>query len=200
VECFGTRSESPGRQAGARVRLCGALGRRTHTGVQARRAHDALSGALDTRQRRRKTAAAVPRFELQRGLAAPPIAMPPVAQYRRFLWATLGAETLMFLYLGYRRSRNTAAFLKLHRAAVYRGPAVQPNGEPHLLHTGPLPFALAQRTRAGETENDTNNSGRRGNKIAIWCCYRITRDVNWMANRAFLVLKNNADVFVSNLK
>jgi hypothetical protein len=33
-------------------------------------------------------------------------------------------KTLMFLYVVYRRSRNTAAFLELHRAAVCRGPTV----------------------------------------------------------------------------
>lgn len=35
--------------------------------------------------------------------------------------------------------------------------------------------------------------------IAIWCYYRITRDINWMAKRAYEILKNNADFFVSNL-
>jgi hypothetical protein len=47
--------------------------------------------------------------------------MSPIAQYRRFSSATLGRKTLTFLYLGYRRSRNTlAAFLDLQWAAVYR--------------------------------------------------------------------------------
>jgi hypothetical protein len=47
-----------------------------------------------------------------------PIATPPVAQYRRFFSATLGAKTPMFLYPGYRRSRNTAAFLRPGRQYI----------------------------------------------------------------------------------
>jgi hypothetical protein len=58
-------------------------------------------------------------------LAIPPIAIPPVAQYRRVFSATLGGKTLVFLCLGHRR--NSAAFLELHRAAVYRGPTVYAN-------------------------------------------------------------------------
>jgi hypothetical protein len=107
-------------------------------------------------ERQAKREAAPFQKPVQRGLATPPIAVPLVAKYRRFLSATLGAETLMFMYLRYRRSRNTAAFLELHRAAVYRGPAVAGHT------TKSWPFLIGARLAAGACTRMSIHQGKPG--------------------------------------
>jgi hypothetical protein len=59
--------------------------------------------------------------EIRRGLAVPPIATRMVTQHRRgALWSTtLTAERKVLLRTPHRQSR-TFAFVRLHRAAVYR--------------------------------------------------------------------------------